>query len=79
MAQTSSEPFHQHRRCGDVQRGVQLTVAMLGVGIVLGVDTAGALPSGAGSRDEVGIRDKPASSLVKPKPVDRREIYHALS
>jgi len=52
---------------------------MLGVGIVLGVDTAGALPTGAGSRDEVGIRDKPASSLVKPKPVDRREIYHALS
>ena len=46
--QTSHEPFEQHRCGGDTQRGVQLTVAMLGVGVVLGVDTAGALPTGAG-------------------------------
>jgi hypothetical protein len=47
-AKTSCEPSDQHRRGGGVQRGVQLTVAMLGAGVVLGVDTAGALPTGAG-------------------------------
>src|SRR5258708_37964052 len=46
--QTSHEPFEQHRCGGDAQRGVQLTVTMPGVGVVLRVDTAGALPTGAG-------------------------------
>src|SRR5438132_2119606 len=55
--QTSHEPFEQHRRGGDAQRGVQLTVAMLGVGVVLGVDTAGALPTGAGGGQVEGVNE----------------------
>src|SRR5260370_16108472 len=56
-AQTSHEPFEQHRCGGDTQRGVQLIVAMLGVGVVLGVDTAGALPTGAGGGKARGMHE----------------------
>src|SRR5216684_3406663 len=56
-AQTSHEPFEQHRCGGDTQRGVQLIVAMPGVGVVLGVDTAGALPTGAGGGKARGMHE----------------------
>jgi hypothetical protein len=50
--------LYAHHRCGgDTQRGAQLTVAMPGVGVVLGVDTAGALPTGVGGGKARGMHE----------------------
>src|SRR6266849_2500420 len=73
-AQTSHEPFEHHRCGGDTQRGVQLTVAMLGVGVVLGVDTAGALPTGAGGGKARGMHEVKRATAQHVRTVENQRI-----
>ncbi len=63
--------YAQHRCGGDTQRGVQLTVAMPGVGVVLGVDTAGALPTGAGGGKARGMHEVKRATEIT---CERRKI-----
>jgi hypothetical protein len=66
--------YAQHRCGGDAQRGVQLTVAMLGGGRVLGVDTAGALPTGAGGGKARGMHEVKRATAHHVRTVENQRI-----